>query len=171
MPEPQVDDDYLRSAMTNQTKQRPQEPLWPVLTSRTPTIQAPTALRCRLRRNAIDKELAAGADPDSSECHRWRGSELNAESNRQALAAAFERHLVAATSFPPLDVLPVNWQGVRAATPGLERIVERLREDPSVRVQGLARARLLLADADSGMYSKDDDRRLAHELRSTLALL
>jgi hypothetical protein len=157
--------------MTNQTKQRPPEPLWPVLTSWTPTVQGLTALRCRLRRNAIDKELAAGADPDSGECHHRRASELTSESNRQALAAAFERHLAAATSFPPLDVLPVNWHGVRAATPRLERLVKRLREDPGVRVQGIARARLLLTDADSALYAKDDDTRLADEVRSTLALL
>jgi hypothetical protein len=157
--------------MTNQTEQRPSEPLWPVLTSYTPAIRALTAFRCRLRRNAIDMELAAGADPNSSECHHRRGSELTAESNRQALAAAFERHLAAATSFPPLEVLPVNWHGVRAATPRLERLVKRLREDPRVRVQGVARARLLLTDADSALYAKDDDSRLAHEVRSTLAVL
>jgi RecB family endonuclease NucS len=65
----------------------------------------------------------------------------------------------------------VNWRGVRAATPQLERLVERLREDPGVRVQGIARARLLLTDADSALYAKDDDLRLADEVRSTLALL
>ena len=101
-----------------------------------------TALRCRLRRNAVDRELAAGADPDSSECRHLRASELTGESNRKALAAAYERHIVAATSSPPLDVLPVNWRGVRAATPRLDRLAQSLREDPGVRVQGVARARL-----------------------------
>ena len=121
-----------------------------------------TALRCRLRRNAVDRELAAGADPDSSECRHLRASELTGESNRKALAAAYERHIVAATSSPPLDVLPVNWRGVRA---------QSLREDPGVRVQGVARARLLLTDRESALYDKDDDSGLVHEVRSTLALL
>jgi hypothetical protein len=130
-----------------------------------------TALRCRLRRNAVDRELAAGADPDSSECRHLRASELTGESNRQALAAAYERHIVAATSSPPLDVVPVNWRGVRAATPRLDRLSQRLREDPGVRVQGVARARLLLTDRESALYDKDDDSGLVHEVRSTLALL
>jgi hypothetical protein len=129
------------------------------------------ALRCRLRRNSIDKQLAAGADPDSTECRHRRPSELTGESNRQALAAAYERLLVAATSFPPLDVVPVNWRGVRATTPRLDRLVQRLREDPDVRAQGVARARLLLTDGDSALYAKDDDLRLVDEVCSTLALL
>jgi hypothetical protein len=83
--------------VTNQTNQSPPEPLWPVLTSCTPTLRGLVALRCRLRRNAIDTELAAGVDPDSSECHHRRTVELTAESTRQALAAAVERHLAAAT--------------------------------------------------------------------------
>ena len=130
-----------------------------------------TALRCRLRRNTIDRALAAGADPESSECRHMRAAELTAASNRNALAAAYERHVVAATSDPPLEVLPVNWSGVRAATPRLELLAKRLREDPRVRAQGVARARLFLADGESALYDKSDDLRLVHEVRSTLALL
>jgi hypothetical protein len=129
------------------------------------------ALRCRLRRTAIDRQLAAGADPDSSECRHMRASQLTSESNREALAAAYERLLHAATSFPPLDVLPVNWRAVRAATPRLERLAERLREDRCVRAQGVARARLLLTDRDTALHVKDRDTRLMDEVRSTLALL
>jgi len=129
------------------------------------------ALRCRLCRNAIDRELAAGADPDSSECRHLRAAELTAASNREALAAAYERHLVAATSIPPLDVVPVNWSGVRAAAPRLDRLAQRLRADPRVRAQGVARARLLLTDGDSALYAKDEDLTLVDEVRSTLALL
>lgn len=127
-------------------------------------------LRCRLRRNAIDRELAAGADPDSSECRHRRAAELTAASNREALAAAYERHLVASTSFPPLDVLPVNWRGVRGAAPRIDRLAQRLRDDPRVRPQGVARARLLLTDGDSALYARDDAC-LMDEVRSTLALL
>lgn len=128
------------------------------------------ALRCRLRRNAIDRELAAGADPDSSDCRHLRASELTGERNRHALAAAYERHITAATSTPPLDVVPVNWRGVRAVTPRLARLAQRLREDRGVRAQGVARAWLLLTDGDSALYAKDDSS-LVNEVRSTLALL
>jgi hypothetical protein len=129
------------------------------------------ALRCRLRRNAIDKELAAGAEPDSTPCRQLRASELTARRNRQTLAAAIERHIAAATSIPPLDVLPVNWRSVRAATPRLDRLAQRLREDARVKPQGVARVQLLLTDGDSALYAKDQVTTLADEIRSTLALL
>jgi hypothetical protein len=129
------------------------------------------ALRCRLRRNEIDRELAAGADPDTSDCRDLRASQLTSETNRQALAAAYERHVKAATSFPPLDMLPVNWRGVRAAEPHLERLAQRLRDDPGLRVQGVARARLLMTDRDGPLYASDDGSGLVDEVRSTLALL
>jgi hypothetical protein len=129
------------------------------------------AVRCRMRRKAIDKELAAGVDPDSTECRHRRASELTGPRNRQALAAALERHIAAATSIPPLDVLPVNWRGVHTASPRLERLAQRLREDPQVRAQAVARVQLLLTDGDSALYAKGDDMSLASEVRSTLALL
>jgi hypothetical protein len=129
------------------------------------------ALRCRLRRKAIDKELAAGADPDSTECRHLRASELTGQRNRHALAAALERHIAGAATIPPLDVLPVNWRGVRAASPRLDRLAQRLREDPRVRTQGVARVQLLLTDGESALYAKDRDTSLVDEVRSTLALL
>ena len=128
------------------------------------------AFRCRLRRSSLDRRLAAGADPNASECLCLRACELTGASSRRDLAAGYERLLVAATSFPQLEVLRVNWRAVRDARSRVDRLVERLQEDRGVRVQGLARARLLLTDADSVLYARDDSS-LAHELRSTLALL
>jgi len=128
------------------------------------------ALRCRLHRKAIDRELAAGADPDSDECRHLRASQLTAQSNREALAATYDRFLVGATSVFPLDAVPTNWRGIRAARPQLDRLAQRLREDPGVRAQGVARARLLLTDRKSALYAEDDDSSLVHEVRSTLAL-
>ena len=129
------------------------------------------ALRCRLHRNVIDRQLAAGADPDSSQCRHMRAAQLTSESNREALATAYERLLCAATGFPRLDVLPVNWRAVCAARPRLERLAERLREDCGIRAQGVARARLLLTDPDTALNVKDRDSPLMDEVRSTLALL
>ena len=128
------------------------------------------AFRCRLRRNSLDRRLAAGADPKANECLHFRACQLIGASSRHDLAARYERLLVAATSFPQLDVLRMNWPAVRDARPRIDRLVERLQEDPGVRVQGVARARLLLVDDDSVLHAKDDSS-LADELRSTLALL
>jgi hypothetical protein len=129
------------------------------------------ALRCRLRRNAIDRELAAGTNPESSPCRHLRAAQLTTEGNREALAAAYERFLVASTSVFPLDAVPANWRGIRAARTRLEHLVQRLREDRSVRAQGVARARLLLTERDSALHAKDGDSRLLDEVHSTLALL
>ena len=96
---------------------------------------------------------------------------LTRESARHALAAAYERHLHASTSFPRLDVLRINWGAVRAATPRLRRLVQRLREDPGVSPQGVARAHLLLTDRESALYVEEDSLRFEDEVRSTLALL
>jgi hypothetical protein len=128
-------------------------------------------MRCRLRRTAIDRKLAGGADPESSECLHRRASELTRESDRRALAAAYQRHVDASTHFPQLDVLRLNWPAVRAATPRLQRLAQRLREDPGVTPRGVARARLLLADRESPLYVQGDTARFENEVRSTLALL
>jgi hypothetical protein len=128
------------------------------------------ALRCRLHRNTIDRELAAGTDPDSSECRHLRAAQLTAASNRVALADAYERYVVAATSSPQLAVIPINWSAVRAATPRLQELARRLRDDPGVRAQGVARARRLLTERDSALRAKDD-LSLIDSVRSTLALL
>lgn len=129
------------------------------------------ALRCRLRRGAIDRDLAAGADPHSSECRHRRAAELTRESNRRALAAAYERLLTGVADPKPYGVAPVNWDGVRAAKPRIEHLSKRLREDPRVKAQGVALARLLLTECDSALYAKDDVSGLVSGVRSALALL
>jgi hypothetical protein len=118
----------------------------------------------------IDRELADGADPDSSECRHRRASQLTAQSSREALAADFERLIAAATSVSPLDAVLPNWDGIRAARPRLDRLAQRLRADRTVRPQGIARARLLLVARDS-ILNKDGESRLEDEVRSILALL
>lgn len=128
-------------------------------------------LRCRLRRKAVDRELAAGADPNSSACRRHRASELTDEGNREALAVSYEHLLVGMTHTLPIGLAHVNWSAVRVATPLLDDLAERLRRDPAVRAQGVARAQLLLADRDSALYGRSDESRLVAEVRSTLALL
>lgn len=144
---------------TPDTRTRPGRPPWLV------------ALRCRLHRNAIDRELAAGGDPDSSECRHLRASQLTAQRSRESLATAYERFLAGAMSVFPLDAVPLNWRGIRAATPSLDRLAQRLRQDRSVTPQGVARARLLLVARDSALNDKEAESRLVDEARSILALL
>ena len=128
-------------------------------------------LRCRLHRDAIDQELAAGADPNSSECRHRRAAELTTPSERRKLAAVYERLVVQSASPPMLSAAPVNWQGVRAATPRLVMLAAKLRANPRVRAQGVAQARLLVTSGTSSLYLHHDESRLVDEVRSALALL
>lgn len=129
-----------------------------------------TTLRCRLRRKAIDRELAAGADTSLSECLRRRASELTGESSREDLAISYEHLLVGMTHTLPIGLAHVNWRAVRVATPLIDRLVKRLRGDSRVRAHGAARAKLLLAERGSALYGKDS-RRLVDDVRSVLAAL
>jgi hypothetical protein len=133
--------------------------------------QRAKAQRDSLRKNAIDRELASGVDPDSTAGRRRRARELTSSSSRRTLAAAYDRHLAAATGVPPPEVVPVNWRGVRVAATLVEHLTQRLREDSAIRVQGVARARLLLADSESALFDRDDDSAFGDAVRSTLALL
>lgn len=128
-------------------------------------------IRCRLHQRAIDRELAAGTDPESSACRHRRAAQLTGMSERDKLASAYERLLAQSESPPVLDVAPVNWRGVRAAAPRLVRLAQRMREDPRIRAQGVACASLLLTDGDSPLYGPQDELRLVDAVRSTLALL
>lgn len=141
------------------TRKRRERPSWIV------------RLRCRLHRDGIDHELAAGADPDSSECRHRRAAELTAASERRRLAADYERLVARAATSTGYGIVPVDWRGVRAAAPRLEAIAQKLREDQRVRPQGVARARLLLTDGASSLYLPHGQPNLAAEVRSALALL
>jgi hypothetical protein len=129
------------------------------------------ALSCLLHRNSIDRELAAGADPDASECRQRRASKLIAQSSREALAENYERLQIAATSASPLDAAPSNWRDIRAARPALDRLVKRLREDRNVRAAGVARARLLFNDRHSALHDRNGGAGLVDEVRTVLARL
>jgi hypothetical protein len=125
----------------------------------------------RLQRGTIDRELAAGADPDSTPYRHRRACELTAERERSRLARTID-HLLARSETPPsLTIAPINWRGVRTSRARLRRLAERLRGSATVNPQGVARAEVLLTDAGSPLYAPGDMPGLSDEVRSTLALL
>ena len=128
-------------------------------------------LRCRLRRGELDRELAAGADPESTECLHRRASELTTRSHCEELAAAYEQLLAEASAPPAFLRAPVNRAGVRESAPRLAHLAARLREDRGLRVQGVARARVLLTDAAGPLYAPHGRSRLGGAVRSALASL
>jgi hypothetical protein len=128
-------------------------------------------VRCRLRRTAIDRELAAGADPAADECRRRRAVELTTPETRRNLARDYE-HLLAQSLDPPmLAAVPYDWAGMRPSAARMERLVLRLRFDPAVRPQGVARARLLLVEPSSPLRRHGSAEELGSAIRATLAQL
>jgi hypothetical protein len=89
---------------------------------------------------------------------------------REALAVSYENLLAGLTHTLPFGLAHPNWRAVRVATPLLERLADRLRQDPGVRAHGIARAKRLLSERESALYARDDVR-LADEARSVLAAL
>ena len=93
-----------------------------------------------------------------------------AAGERRRLADAYEQLIVRAAESPTVNG-PANWRELRAATPLIARLAQRLREDPESRAQGVARAEHLLADDAGALYVPHAEQRLADEVRSTLARL
>jgi hypothetical protein len=125
----------------------------------------------RFQRRRIDRELAAGADPKSTPYRHRRACELTAERERGRLARTID-HLLARSETPPsLTIAPINWRGVRASRARLRRLAERLRGTADVTPQGVARAEVLLTEADSPLYTPGGELSFPDEVRSTLALL
>ena len=95
---------------------------------------------------------------------------LTAAGERRRLADAYERLIIRAAESPTLNG-PANWREIRAATPLIARLAQRLREDPAVRAQGVAKAERLFADVAGALHATHDEQRLVDEVRSTLARL
>ena len=113
--------------------------------------------------------LSTLESPRSSGPHP-RVPKLTAVGERRTLADAYEQLIVRAAESPSANG-PANWREIRAATPLIARLAQRLREDPEVRAQGVAKAEHLLADDAGALYAPHDQQRLAEEVRSTLARL
>ena len=95
---------------------------------------------------------------------------MTALAERRRLADAYEQLIIRAAESPAVNA-PANGREIRAATPLIARLAQRLREDPEVRAQGVAKAAHLLADEAGALYAPNGQQRLADEVRSTLARL
>jgi hypothetical protein len=128
-------------------------------------------VRYRMNRDRLDRDLANGVDPRSSDFHRRRAGELTSARERRRLASGYEHLLSQAQNPPLLSLAPVNWPGVRASAFRMAKLAERLRIDPDVRVRGVALAEILLTDGTSALHQRDGVSRLPSEVRSALAAL
>ena len=125
------------------------------------------------RRAALDRQLAAGVDPSTSDMLECRAAQLTTGKHRVVLATGFERVIEAAEE-PPYALSspdPLRRAEVLASRDVLLSLARELRSERSVRVRGVALAHRLLTDARGPLYaatSCDEVQQVAHAARDAL---
>lgn len=114
-----------------------------------------TRLRTRRRRNELDRQLAGGADPESSAALGLRAAQLSSADGRSRLANALVETLGDARG-PNLGAFGMKTRGrhaaIRDATDDLEALVQRLRGDQPIEIRGAAMAARLVDDRGSVLH-------------------
>ena len=124
--------------------------------SRPPRESTLTRLRLRVRREELDRKLAAGADPHRHDDLGRRAEELTGTEERLRIARAIDRvikDVCASPPPPPRSVAAPGRPAVRACVPRLRAIAGRLRSDHTIPVAGVARAALLVDEPTSPLFA------------------
>ena len=129
-------------------------------------------LVARTRASVLDRELAAGASPESSVPLAVHAARLCEPAQRHLLARSLTR-IVAASDAPARArcKAPVCRPVVRAVRPELAALAGRLRASGPLGVHGVARVRTLLADGTGPLYQSGPPEKLRQELAAVLAAL
>jgi hypothetical protein len=121
-------------------------------------------MRTRWRRNQLDDEISAGADPRASAELSVRASQLRSEPVRTRLANTLVDPLVAGRARELLTI------GARPRRTALQRnldelvpLIERLCDGHPIDVRGVAMTARLVSDTRGPLYRKGD---LRHALRT-----
>jgi hypothetical protein len=126
------------------------------------------------RAENLDRALAAGADPLTSDALLLRANQLAESRSRLAFADSAMRIVDEAVGDGP-PTLPgpqlLQRRSVAAHSPLLMDLVERLRDNAPHGLRGLAKTHLLLCGGDSPLYMGQSPRRLKIELVRILAAL
>lgn len=126
----------------------------------------------RARASTLDRQLAAGASPESSVALALHASRLCESSERLVLARSLTRISEAAEA-PVARRLaaPVHRPAVQRARTELAAVAGRLVASGPVDVQGVARVRTLVADGTGPLYRSAPSEQLRYELTDVLAAL
>jgi hypothetical protein len=134
-----------------------------------------TRLRLRVRRDELDRKLAAGVDPRHHQDLGRRAEELTGVAERRRIARAIRRVIDDVSDSPPpppRSLVPPGRPAVRACAPRLRAIAGRLRSDHTIPAAGVARVALLVDEPTSPLYSatvsEDTLRHLLAEIASAL---
>ena len=122
-------------------------------------------LRCRTRwrARALDRRLAAGADPMESDELSLRVAQLGSAKTRGRLAAELRAAVVLAEApFDPLRMTSTRLRrgDNRANRALLLELADRVQADVPLGVEGLARTDRLVRDSASALYRTDAERPL-----------
>jgi hypothetical protein len=112
-------------------------------------------LMVRARGFALDRALAAGADPDSSPSVSLRAAALIAPRLRRSLARQVRATIAIAELPPPplcCAVVPVQSRQITRERDLLEELAEALESPDPVEPRGVACAAILLHDGGSPLY-------------------
>lgn len=116
-------------------------------------------LAVRLHRNALDAQLATGADPEDSPELALRADQLCSLDARRALgrtlAKTTDRACRDATWLS--SAIPVSRAAVDEALPALTQLEIALRSPEPVRPQGVAQVLMLLRDGAGPLYVDNAD--------------
>ena len=130
--------------------------------------------RVFLRRGALGRRLAEGADPLSSPELERRAGQLVAQSHRRAVAQEIERVIDAAEERPsPYSAaVPLRSAAILEQRPILLSLAGDLRHtDQRVSVRGVALIERLLRDGGSPLYVETLDESLEGALRHARSAL
>jgi hypothetical protein len=126
---------------------------------------APWVRRCRLRDRIrarlssfrLDRELAAGACPDTSVLLSLRAQELISMSNRRALAKALRRAVSDARrpAQPLGPMLPLARREIRRHRGLMMELAEMIERPGPTDLPGLAAVEVLLKDGAGPLYTSD----------------
>ncbi|MBV8954543.1 MAG: hypothetical protein JO153_13935 [Solirubrobacterales bacterium] len=122
---------------------------------------------------ALDRELAAGANPHLSALLARRAQTLTSARNRNTVGRGLARALRSAQR-PPGGFTAAIWpvtSELLAAEAVLRALDLRLRDGRPIQPQGMALLRQLLTDPGSALYQAGERGTLASELRAAAAAL
>jgi hypothetical protein len=132
-----------------------------------------TRVLARIHAVELDRQLAAGASPDSSEMLSLRAQQLNSVESRRQMAAGFRLRLRAARRAPhPLDRrLPLARAQIRRCADLIEALASRLEALEPADPRGIASGHVLLSDGRSPLYTAHADVELGQALEQALEQL
>lgn len=132
-------------------------------------------IRALLHPGALDRRLAAGADPARDQELAARATLLLRRGTRLQIAEGLEMAAASARSGHGIHslsaIVPVAGPAVRAASDDLCALAQRLRANDPVRPQGVALARELLVDGTGPLYVAQNGDALAPLVRHALHAL